>query len=75
MGEEGDSVGRRQRLLQKALESLEQRLDSDDIRGTLADLIRLLQLEKELTDAEREQPREIRVRWVESDKETSVTKR
>jgi len=53
------------RLVRKAIERIEEKLGTDAIKPTLADLVRLLQIEKEL-DAD--EPRELRVRWVESDK-------
>ncbi|HTT65837.1 MAG TPA: hypothetical protein VMG35_28500 [Bryobacteraceae bacterium] len=61
----------RARIVRKAIESIEQKLGSDDMKMTLADLVRLLQIEKEL-DAD--EPREVRVRWVESDTKGSSTK-
>jgi len=53
----------RARMVRRAIESIEAKLGTCDIRVTLADLVRLLQIEKEL-DAD--EPREIRVRWIES---------
>ncbi|MEP7354838.1 MAG: hypothetical protein ABI824_16535 [Acidobacteriota bacterium] len=41
---------------------MEQKLASDDVKASLADYIRLVQLKKELDE---EQPRDIRVQWVE----------
>ena len=49
-------------LVNKLLHSIEQRLEKDELKATLGDLIRLLQLQRELED---EQPGEIEVRWVE----------
>ncbi len=49
-------------LVNKLLHSIEQRLAKDELKATLSDFIRLLQLQKELED---EQPKEIEVRWVE----------
>jgi hypothetical protein len=57
----------RARIVRKAIESIEQKLGTPAIKPTLADLVRLLQIEKEL-DAD--EPREVRVRWIESDKKT-----
>jgi len=51
-------------LVNKLLKSIEQRLEKDELKATLGDFIRLLQLKKELED---EEPREIEVRWVEPD--------
>jgi hypothetical protein len=53
----------RARIVRKAIESIEEQLGTEAIKPTLADLVRLLQIEKEL-DAE--EPREVRVRWVET---------
>jgi hypothetical protein len=49
-------------LVNKLLHSIEKRLEKDELKATLGDLIRLLQLQKELDD---EQPGEIEVKWVE----------
>jgi hypothetical protein len=51
---------RRQRI-SKLLISVEKRLDIENSKVTLADFIRLTQLERELQDEE--QPREIIVTW------------
>lgn len=53
---------RRARIIKKAIQSIEDQLGTDAVRPTLADLVRLLQIEKELVADE---PREIRVRWIE----------
>jgi len=44
---------------------VEEKLEADAVKGTLADYVRLLQLEKELDE---EEPREIKVQWVEPSK-------
>ena len=49
-------------LIDKLLCSIEERIVNQELKGTVNDFIRLLQLQKELED---EQPREIEVRWVE----------
>lgn len=59
--------GRRRRrdkaaLVEQVLENLEKRLKNDELKATVGDLIRLVQLEKEL---EEEGPKEITVTWVE----------
>jgi hypothetical protein len=41
---------------------VEKKLTTDDVKASLADYIRLVQLEKEL---EEDEPREIRVTWVD----------
>jgi hypothetical protein len=53
----------RARIVRRAIESIEEKLGTEAMKPTLADLVRLLQIEKEL-DAE--EPREVRVRWIES---------
>lgn len=49
-------------LVEQVIENLEKRLKNDELKATVGDLIRLVQLEKEL---EQERPREIKVTWVE----------
>jgi hypothetical protein len=49
-------------LVSKFIERIEEKLESGEMKPTVGDFIRLLQLEKELTE---EQPREIKVSWVE----------
>jgi hypothetical protein len=61
----------RARIVRKAIESIEAKLGTAEMQPALADLVRLLQIEKEL-DAE--EPREVRVRWVEPDKTGSSSK-
>jgi hypothetical protein len=53
----------RARIVRKAIESIEAKLGTEAMKPTLADLVRLLQIEKELNADE---PREVRVRWVDS---------
>ena len=59
-GSNGLKGSRRQRIA-KLLADIEKRLDIDNSKVTLADFIRLTQLERELE--EEEQPREIIVTW------------
>ena len=61
----------RARIVRKAIESIEAKLGTTEMKPTLADLVRLLQIEKELDSDE---PREVRVRWVELDETESLTK-
>ncbi len=49
-------------LIDKLLHSIQKQISGKEMKGTVSDFIRLLQLQKEL---EEEQPREIEVRWVE----------
>ena len=53
--------GTRKERIRALLSKIEQRLDLDEGKVTLADFIRLTQLERELE--EEEQPREIIVTW------------
>ena len=53
---------RRARIVKKAIDSIEDKLGTEAMQPTLADLVRLLQIEKELAADE---PREIRVRWID----------
>ena len=55
--------GRRRHNRTRLLSKIEARLVKDSSKATLADFIRLTQLEHELEDEER--PKEIVVRWVE----------
>jgi hypothetical protein len=46
----------------KAIKTIEGKLKSDDFKATITDFVRLLQLEKELRE---DDPKEIKVTWVE----------
>jgi hypothetical protein len=50
------------KLVDKAIASFEKKLDSEDVKATVGDFIRLLQLQQEL---EGEDAEEIRVTWVD----------
>ena len=57
---------RRQRnaeLVQKAIDSFAEKLEGDDVKASIGDFIRLMQLQQEMDE---EQPDEIRVIWVEA---------
>jgi len=56
-------------LVNKMIQSFEEKLEKKELKGTLGDFIRLLQLEKELED---EEPKEIEVRWVEPSEPASA---
>ncbi|MBV9770437.1 MAG: hypothetical protein JOZ32_12760 [Bryobacterales bacterium] len=58
---EGQLKGSRRQRIAQLLSSVEKRLDLTNSKVTLADFIRLTQLERELE--EDEQPREIIVTW------------
>ncbi len=58
-------------MVQEILEKVEQKLNEGEVKATLGDYIRLVQLQKEL---EEEEPAEITVKWVEgSDNPESET--
>ena len=48
--------------LDKAIGRIQKRLADDDMKGSVADLVRLLQLRNELNDT---QPQQVTVRWVD----------
>jgi len=50
--------------IQKLLDDIEDRLQAESAKTSIADYIRLLQLERELEE-EDEAPRELRVTWVD----------
>jgi hypothetical protein len=52
------------RIVREAIKNIEAELETSETKPPLADLIRLLQIEKELAA---EEPREVRMRWIESD--------
>ncbi len=51
-------------VVRKLLKRVEQKLSGDDVKASLGDYIRLVQLHKELDE---ETPREIKVTWVEAE--------
>ena len=57
----------RAEAVRKMLLKLEKKVESGELKGTLGDYIRLIQLQKEMTP---ETPSEIRVTWVEPKKRT-----
>ena len=54
--------GGRAGVIKKVLEKIEGKLGTDDMKATMGDYIRLVQLHKELDE---ELPKEIKVTWVE----------
>ncbi len=54
------------KLVSRVIARVEQKLDSEELKPSVGDLIRLLQLEKELKQEEKE-PTEIKVSWVDRD--------
>ena len=63
-------VKKRAKLVDKAIESIEEKLSSTDVKASFADFIRLLQLQKEL---QVDQPREIKVTWIEPSETESAS--
>lgn len=63
VGPERNGAAKRQaRVVNTLLKKVEQKLSEDEVKATLGDYIRLVQLQKEL---EEDEPREIKVTWVE----------
>jgi len=56
-------------LVEQAIQQFGQKLDQNEVKPTIGDFIRLLQLEKELLEGT---PKEIKVSWVESDGKDNV---
>lgn len=50
------------KLVDKAIQNIESKLDTDEVKGSYGDLIRLLQIRKELETAE---PKAVEVKWVD----------
>ena len=48
--------------LDKAIGRMQKRLADDDMKGSVADLVRMLQLRNELMET---QPKQVTVRWVD----------
>ena len=63
-GRDGDEAGAggQAKAVKSMLTKIETKMDGDQMKATLGDYIRLVQLHKELDD---ESPKEIRVTWVE----------
>jgi hypothetical protein len=58
------STNRTLNLVRRLVEKIEQQLDQTDAKGSIADYIKLLQLQKEL---EEKRFRRIEVKWVDAD--------
>lgn len=58
----GRRAANRAELLDKAIQRMEEKLGSTDVKATFGDFIKLLQLQKEM---QIDQPREIKVTWIE----------
>lgn len=55
-------------MVKKLLKQVERKLSENEVKVTLGDYIRLVQLEKEL---EEDEPREIKVTWVNPEENDS----
>jgi hypothetical protein len=60
----------KRRAISRLIKRIEKKLESDVAKATVADFVRLLQLQKEL---EEETPKEIKVTWVEPSEEESAS--
>jgi hypothetical protein len=60
----------RAELLEKAIQRMEEKLGSTDVKATFSDFIKLLQLQKEM---QIDQPREIKVTWIEPSETESAS--
>jgi hypothetical protein len=67
---EGRAPKNRKRLIRRLLRKIEKEFKDKDTRATMADYIRLTQLERELE--EEEQPREIIIRWSDPAERLSI---
>ncbi len=62
-------------LVRDVIEKIEARLEKNEFKPTVADLVRLLQLEKELKEEKQaERPKEVKVSWVEQLEEEPASK-
>ena len=61
--------GGRAGVLKRLLKNAEKKLSGKEMKTTLGDYIKLVQLQKELDDEE--QPKEIKVTWVEAEETKS----
>jgi hypothetical protein len=69
---EGSRRKKKAQVVEELIEKVEQKIGQGDVKATLGDYIRLVQLQKEL---EEDEPKEIEVRWIDPeqigpDKET-----
>ncbi len=56
-------------LVKQAIRQIGEKIESNELKPTVGDFIRLLQLEKELLE---ESPKEIKVSWVEAEEKEHV---
>ena len=56
-------------LVKKLLDAAEKKVTAEDVKASIGDVIRLLQLQKEL---EEEEPREITIQWIDREERGHV---
>lgn len=61
-------------LVRDVIHKIEEKLDKDELKPTVGDLVRLVQLEKELEEEE-DRPKEIKVSWVERDEKEHASEK
>ncbi|MBZ5590651.1 MAG: hypothetical protein LAP39_00330 [Acidobacteriia bacterium] len=66
----GHRTANRAQLLDKAIQRIEEKLGSADVKATFGDFIKLLQLQKEM---QLDQPREIKVTWIDPSETESAS--
>ena len=59
-------------LVTKLLDAAEKKVEADEVKASIGDVIRLLQLQKEL---EQEEPREITVQWISREGKKHVSEK
>ena len=59
----------KQALVKQAIQQIGEKIENNELKPTVGDFIRLLQLEKELLE---EAPKEIKVSWVEPEEKEHV---
>lgn len=57
---------KKSKLVRDVIEKIEEKLAKDELKPTVGDLVRLVELEKKLEEEE-DRPKEIKVSWVERD--------
>lgn len=62
-GTAADSLARRRFLIDKALDLIERKIDSEQMNASLADMVRLLEMAGEVADDDRQ----VTARWIHDD--------
>jgi len=71
-GEKTKRAKDKKALVKQAIRQIGEKIENNELKPTVGDFIRLLQLEKELLE---ETPKEIRVSWVEPEEKEYVPER